>query len=72
MENEILQLTSQILRLIPVNIMVTASKRRLGFSEVKHVPYLHSIFITAVSPLRLIPTTDLDPYEIQQRVSSVK
>lgn len=30
MENQILQLTSQILRLIPVNLMVTTSKRRQG------------------------------------------
>lgn len=72
MENKILQLTGQILRLIPVNIMVTASSVDWDFQEVKHAHYLHSIFIIAISPLRLILTTDFDPYKIQQRVSSVK
>ena len=72
MENKILQLTGQILRLIPVNIMVTASSVDWDFHEVTHAHYLHSIFITAISPLRRTLTTDFDPYKIQQRVSSMK
>lgn len=60
-----LQLTGQILRLIPVNFMATSSKLRWDFQEVKHVHYLHSIFITPISPLKVIPTEDTAPYFIK-------
>lgn len=61
-KKKVLQLTSQILRLIPVNFMATSSKFRWDFQEVQYIHHLPSIFITPISPLKVIPREDTAPY----------